>query len=122
MVIVPKEQKLEIEAYVENKDIGFVSEGQNAEIKIDAFPFTKYGTIDGQVLSLSNDAIADVEMGLIYAARIAMQKADIMVNEKNIYLSPGMTVAVEMKAGKRRLIEFFLSPLLRYKAESIKER
>ena len=122
MMIVPKDQKLEIEAYVLNKDIGFVSEGQQSEIKIDAFPFTKYGTIDGNVVSLSNDAIADEQRGLIYAARISMDKKDIVVNEKTVNLSPGMTVAVEMKTGKRKLIEYFLSPLLKYRSESIRER
>jgi hemolysin D len=105
-----------------NKDIGFVSEGQRSEIKIDAFPFTKYGTIDGKVVSLSNDAISDEVRGLIYAKRISMDKKDISVNDKTDNLSAGMTVAVEMKMGKRKLIEYFLSPLLNYRSESVRER
>jgi len=122
MIIVPKEQKLMVEAFVQNKDIGFVTEGQVGEIKVDAFPFTKYGTIDGKIISLSSDAIADEKKGLIYVARISMDRKFIRVDNKKVQLSPGMSVAVEMKTGKRRLIEYFLSPLLRYRSESIKER
>ena len=122
MIIVPKDQKLMVETFVQNKDIGFVSEGQISEIKIDAFPFTKYGTIDGRIILISNDAIADEKKGLIYAARISMDKKYIRVNNKKVQLSPGMSVAVEMKTGKRRLIEYFLSPLLKYRDESVRER
>lgn len=122
MVIVPSEQPLEVEAMVANLDIGFVKENQQVEIKIDAFPFTKYGVIDGTLTRLSNDAIADEQLGLIYKAQVTMEKMDIQVENKLVKLSPGMTVAVEIKTGKRRLIEYFLSPLLRYKQESIRER
>ncbi len=122
MVIVPANQPLEVEAMVANLDIGFVKENQQVEIKIDAFPFTKYGVIDGTLTHLSNDAIADEQLGLIYKAQVTMNKMDIQVENKLVKLSPGMTVAVEIKTGKRRLIEYFLAPLLRYKQESIRER
>ncbi len=122
MVIVPANQPLEVEAMVANLDIGFVKENQQVEIKIDAFPFTKYGVIDGTLTHLSNDAIADEQLGLIYKAQVTMDKMDIQVENKLVKLSPGMTVAVEIKTGQRRLIEYFLSPLLRYKQESIRER
>ncbi|PHS26631.1 MAG: secretion protein HlyD [Methylophaga sp.] len=122
MVIVPSQQPLEVEAMVANLDIGFVKENQIVEIKIDAFPFTKYGVIDGTLTHLSNDAIADEQLGLIYKAQVIMDQTDIQVGDKMVKLSPGMTVAVEIKTGKRRLIEYFLAPLLRYKQESIRER
>jgi len=122
MVIVPNQHQLEVEAMVANLDIGFVKEDQDVEIKIDAFPFTKYGVINGVLTFLSNDAIADEQLGLIYKAHVDMQEMAIQVEDKQVMLSPGMTVAVEIKTGQRRLIEYFLAPLLRYKQESIRER
>lgn len=122
MVIVPHGETLEVEALLENKDIGFVAVGQAAEIKVDAFPFTKYGTLEGEVIDLSNDAVADEQRGLVYTLRVRMDATEMPVNGKPVALSPGMTVTVESKTGTRRLIEYFLSPLLRYKDESVRER
>ena len=122
MLIVPKESTLEVEALILNKDIGFVEEGQIAEVKIDTFNFTKYGTIDAQIIHLSNDAISDETLGLVYMAKVLIETTQMQVNERLVNLSPGMSVTVEVKTGKRRIIEYFLSPLLRYKQESIRER
>ena len=122
MRIVPLEAALEVEAWVENKDIGFLREGQRAEVKVDAFPFTKYGLIDAELVKLSDDAVADEQRGLVYAARVLLERTMMEVEGKRVRLSPGMTVSVEVKTGKRRLIEFFLAPLLRYRQESIRER
>jgi len=122
MKIVPESESLEVEAWILNKDIGFVDEGQAVEVKIETFPFTRYGTIDAELVDVSSDAVTDEEKGLVYAGRVLMQKSVIQVREKLVNLTPGMAVTVEIKTGKRRLIEFFLSPLLRYKQESLGER
>lgn len=122
MVIVPDSAKLEIEAYVENKDIGFVQEGQAVAIKLDAFPFTKYGTLDGIIIGLSDDALNDKHKGLIYKARVSLKQSVVQVGDKQVRLGPGMAASVEIKTGQRRLIEFFLAPLLKYRQESIRER
>jgi hemolysin D len=122
MKIVPESENLEVEAWILNKDIGFVEEGQAAEVKIETFPFTKYGTIDADVIDVSNDAITDEKNGLVYAARVLLQKSAIKLEAKRVNLVPGMAVTVEVKTGTRRLIEFVLSPLLRYKQESLGER
>jgi hemolysin D len=122
MVVVPDANSLEVEATLENKDIGFVEVGQAVEIKVDTFPFTRYGTIHGEVIGLSNDAIADERGGLVYRMRVAMARATVDVNGAMVALLPGMTVTVESKTGTRRMIEFFLSPLLRYAQESARER
>ena len=122
MRIVPRDAALEVEAWVENKDIGFVREGQRAEVKVDAFPFTKYGLIDAELVKLSDDAVADEQRGLVYSARVLLAETVMEVEAKRVHLSPGMTVTVEVKTGKRRLMEFFLAPLLRYRQESIRER
>ena len=123
MVIAPREGLLEVEAWVDNKDIGFVNPEQQAEIKVEAFPFTRYGTIEGKILTLSKDAVPVEKVGLVYAARVSMNRSTIRVeNDKEVYLSPGMNVSVEIKTGRRRLIEYFLSPLLQASRESIRER
>ncbi|MGI9303854.1 MAG: HlyD family type I secretion periplasmic adaptor subunit, partial [Gammaproteobacteria bacterium] len=122
MVIVPSENRLEVEAYIQNKDIGFIEEAQAAEVKVDAFPFTKYGTIDAEIVNVSNDAVENENLGWVFLSRVAMNDSTILVGNRQVNLTPGMSVSVEVKTGKRRIIEFFLSPLLRYKQESIKER
>ncbi len=122
MLIVPGEDALRVEAWIPNKDIGFVQDGQAAEIKVETFPFTKYGVIDGEISNISNDAIADENLGLVYLAQVNMAKTTIWVKDKLVNLSPGMAVTVEVNMGKRRLIEFLLTPLLRYKDEGLQER
>jgi len=122
MLIVPDEEQLEVEVTLENKDIGFVRADMPAEIKVHTFPFTKYGTINGQVTNVSNDAIVDEKRGLIYTMQLRMDDNKINVEGNNVRLIAGMAVTAEVHIGKRRIIEFFLAPLLRYKNESIRER
>lgn len=122
MVIVPSDQPVEVEAMLENKDIGFVRPGQTVEIKVETFSFTKYGVVDGIVQSISNDAIEDERLGLVYSARIQLKKNTIQVGENLIALSPGMAVRAEVKTDKRKVIDYFLSPLKQYTAESLSER
>jgi hemolysin D len=122
LVIVPGDNPLEIEAFVENKDIGFVRAGQMAEVKVETFPFTKYGTLHGKVMQVSSDAIQDEKRGLVYAARVKLEKTTLKVDGKTVNLTPGMAVTVEIKTGKRRVIEYFLSPLMQYGDESLRER
>ena len=139
LVIVPADSNLEIEAMVSNRDIGFIHVGQEAEIKVDTFNFTRYGLLHGRVLSLSQDAIvrdrpqdkteskvADAENNssepkgqeLVYAARISLDRTQMQVDENLVNLSPGMAVTVEIKTGSRSVLSYLLSPLLRYKQES----
>jgi hemolysin D len=122
MVIVPKENVLEVEAMLPNKDIGFVNPGQDAEVKVETFPFTKYGTLHGKITQVSSDAIQDEKLGLIYSTRVKLAGDTIRVENKTVRLSPGMAVTVEVKTGTRRVIEYFLSPLIRVSNESLRER
>ena len=137
-VVVPVDSHLEIEAMVSNRDIGFVHAGQEAEIKIDTFSFTRYGLLHGKVLNVSQDAITrdkpqdksktepansetkDQEMD--YAARVSLDRTQMQVEDKMVNLSPGMAVTVEIKTGSRRIISYLLSPLLKYRQEILKER
>jgi hemolysin D len=143
LVIVPSDSRLEIEAMVTNHDIGFVHAGDEVEIKVDTFDFTRYGLLHGRVLSLSSDSIvreagsdksSDKSGGsaaatsepkgqeLTYAARISLDRTQIQVEDKMVNLSPGMAVTAEIKTGSRRIISYLLSPLMKYKQESLRER
>lgn len=135
LLIVPDEHYVEAEVMVENKDIGFVKEGQPVEMKIETFPFTRYGLVDGRIINVSNDAVQVDKSGqvvpstssqqggaLVYATRVSLATAVIQVDGKPVKLSPGMAVTAEIKTGTRRLIEFFLSPLLKSVQETARER
>lgn len=122
MQIVPREHRIEVEAFLENKDMGFVRVGQDAEVKIDAFDYTKYGTVAAKVQHVSQDAIQDDKLGLIYATRIALDKNSMFVDGKTLPLSAGMSVNVEIRTGTRRVIEYLLSPLARHQREALHER
>jgi hemolysin D len=143
MLIVPAESRLEIEAMISNRDIGFVEVGQDAALKVDTFNFTRYGLLHGKVLTVSSDAITrdkpqerlvDKPQGaetsssepkgqeLIYAARVSLDRTQMDVEDKRVNLSPGMAVTIEIKTGSRTIISYLLSPLIRYKHESLRER
>ncbi|MCL2791351.1 MAG: HlyD family type I secretion periplasmic adaptor subunit [Desulfobulbus sp.] len=122
MLVVPKEDQVEVEAFLENKDIGFVQVGQKAAVKIDAFEYTKYGTVPGSVSHVSHDAIEDEKKGLIYAVKVLLDRSTLDVDGQEMQLSPGMSVNVEIKTGNRRVIEYVLSPVLRHQRESLNER
>jgi hemolysin D len=143
LVVVPADSHLEIKAMVSNRDIGFVHVGQDAEIKVDTFNFTRYGLLHGRVLSVSQDAITrdksqersdDKSLGpksttsepkgqeLVYAVRISLDRTQMQVEDNLVNLSPGMAVTVEVKTGSRPILTELLSPLLRYKQESLRER
>lgn len=122
MNIVPEDYKLEADVMILNKDIGFVKPEQNVEIKIDSFPFTKYGTIKGNVRNISGDAIQDEKLGLVYASRLTLLDNKIKADGQIVQLKPGMGVTAEIKTGKRRVIEYLLSPVMKYLNESMRER
>lgn len=142
-VVVPADAVLEVEASVSNKDIGFIHPGQDAQVKVDTFNFTRYGLLHGHVVSVSSDAIvhdtarpgdnnkpngAENESSepkgqeLVYAAHIALDQTQIKVDDTMANLLPGMAVTVEIKTGSRTLLSYLLSPLLRYSHNSMHER
>lgn len=122
MQVVPDGAAVEIEAKILNKDIGFVREGQDAVIKLDAFPFTRYGTLDGQVTEVSDDAIEDEKQGLLFTARVAVPDAKLRVDDRILPLSPGMLASVEIRTGSRTLMEYILSPIMKATGEAGRER
>ena len=145
LVLVPTDSHLEIQALVPNRDIGFVHAGQRADIKVDTFPYTRYGLLNGEVESVSADAVtADQRSDKsdqhvdsvsaskdardtgtnepVYEARVSLDRTQMQIDENTVNLAPGMAVTVEIKTGSHRVISYLLSPLLRYGHESLRER
>ena len=146
MTIVPSDGPIEIEAMIQNQDIGFVEPGQDAVIKIEAFPFTRYGSISGKVARVSRDAVEERDAlamadpmqaarpggasggagskgpSLVFPAMVRLEKSTINVDGKEIALSPGMSVTVEILTGQRRAIDYVLAPLREVASNSARER
>ena len=122
MVIVPGNTGVTAEVTLENKDVGFVNVGQEVEIKLETFPFTRYGTVPATVSRVSADAVNDEKRGALFPATLTLKTTQIDVDGKAIRLSPGMNLTAEIKTGQRRVIEFLLSPIQRAGNESLRER
>ncbi|WOB05897.1 HlyD family type I secretion periplasmic adaptor subunit [Piscinibacter gummiphilus] len=122
MVIVPKDAQVTAEVVIDNKDIGFVNPGQIAAIKLETFPFTRYGTVEANVYSVTADAVNDEKRGAIFPATLTLRDNDILVDGKRIHLSPGMNLTAEIKTGRRSVFDYLLSPLQRTVSESLGER
>ena len=120
MMVVPDDAVLEIEAYADNKDIGFIENGQKAEVKVQTFNFQKYGMMTGVVDDISPDAVTNPEDKEHYGKyRLTLNLDD---DDSGIELLPGMNVQAEIKIKKKRIIDFFLDPFRKYKAEALRER
>lgn len=142
--VVPSAGGLEVEAIVDNRDIGFVSRGQRAEVKVETFPFTRYGLLHGAVEQISVDATAGEDQDgrriegtvkpadepgavrgaqhLVYVAHVALNETQMRVDERMVDLIPGMAVTVEIKTGRRRVLDYLLSPIGDYLHDSFHER
>ena len=122
LVVVPDNAGLELEIQILNRDIGFVHIGQSAEIKLDAFPYTHFGTVEGSVQTISQDSTRDEKLGLVYPARIHLKRLAIEGDGRAYRISPGMAADVEIKTEERRIIEYLLAPLVKYRSEAARER
>lgn len=134
LVVVPDQAKVTADITLENKDVGFVNQGMEAEVKLETFPFTRYGTIAAKVTHISADAVVqdvrDVKdgtvkpgaPGAIFPATLTLSSNTIDVDGKRIKLSPGMNLTAEIKTGKRRVIDYLLSPVQTHAQESMRER
>lgn len=122
MAVVPNQEALEVEATVLNKDIGFIRPGQPVTLKVESFPFTRYGYLEGIVETVSHDAANDEQLGLVFSARIRLKKSALMIEGVKVALTPGMSLSAEIKTGKRRLIDYVLSPLKTHGEEAMRER
>jgi len=122
MTIVPKSAKMVVKAQVLNQDVGFIEADMPVSIKIDTYNFQKYGILNGKVTLVSPNSIEDEKLGPIYEVYIEPQNTTLLVEGKDQSIKFGMTTTNEIKIGKRRIIEFFIYPLIKYMDESIKVR
>lgn len=119
--IVPEKVPLYVDAALDNQDVGFVKSGQRVVVKVATYPFQRYGYLEGTVENISPDAIQDDKKGLIYKAKIKLND-DKSSKQNQLKLLPGMSVSAEITTGQRRIIEFFLDPLMTKADESLKVR
>jgi hemolysin D len=145
MVVIPSSGPVQVEALVANIDVGFIRVGQDATIKVDAFPFTRFGVLSGKVTKVAPEAVDELEakrsfanatsnsnssptslqgqpQNFVFLVTLSLDQNTIDANGTQIPLSPGMTVVVEIKTDSRRVIDYLLSPLARIKSEAMKER
>lgn len=122
MVIVPEDGSVTAEVTIDNRDIGFVREGQAAEVKLETFSFTRYGTVPATVTRVTADAVADDKRGAVFVATLHFAHDAIDIDGRRVRLSPGMNLSAEIKTGQRRVIDFLLSPVQRTVNESLRER
>jgi hemolysin D len=145
MTIVPDGAGIEVDCLVPNKDIGFVSEGQAVELKLEAFPFTRYGLVQGRVRKLGRDAATNPNAAppgsmaaltqtpqpgtsgtppaeLAYPAKVTLLRDWILVDGRQEQIRAGMRVSAEIKTGDRRVIEYLLSPVVQAVKEAGRER
>lgn len=122
MIIVPSRGNLEAEVRLLNKDMGFVRVGQDVTVKLDAFPFTRYGTVTGRVVAISSDAVEDEMLGLVYPARIKLMRSVADQGDKRIQLIPGMSVTADVRTGDRSIVSYLVSPIDATRLEAGRER
>lgn len=119
MNIVPVDSKLIVKADFLNQDIGFIQKGMSVKIKSDTFNFQKYGFYEGEVINVGSFSIEDEKKGSIYEVKILPSDKTLNVEGVERRLEPGMSVLAEVKVGKRRIIEFFVYPLVQYWDEGL---
>ncbi|MBR3457879.1 MAG: HlyD family type I secretion periplasmic adaptor subunit, partial [Selenomonadaceae bacterium] len=120
MMVVPDDAFMEVEVYADNKDIGFIEVGQEAEVKVETFNFQKFGMVNAEVMEISPDAIEDPQdkdKDKKYRLYLSVEKDD-----SGITVQPGMNVTAEIKIKKKRIIDFFLDPFRQYQDEALRER
>ncbi|WP_336298870.1 HlyD family type I secretion periplasmic adaptor subunit [Providencia sp. PROV180] len=122
MAIVPNNHVQLAEIKILNKDIGFIHEGLRAEVKIDAFPYTRYGTVEGEVISVSRDSTLDENLGLVFLGQIGLKQKELVVDGESIELTPGLSIVAEIKTDKRRIIDYLLSPINEYTSNAMREK
>ncbi|MCQ2359477.1 MAG: HlyD family type I secretion periplasmic adaptor subunit [Phascolarctobacterium sp.] len=122
LAIVPEGTPMEVEAWMENKDVGFVHEGQKVEVKVDAFNFQKFGVLPGEVREISADAIEQKEGQQVYRVMVKLEQEKLGTDNKKLSVYPGMNVSAEIKTRKKKIIDFFLEPFQTYKSEALRER
>jgi len=123
LVVVPDTDTVTAKVEIANHDMGFVRPGQPVRVKLEAFPFTRHGTLDANVAVLGGDAQIDERTGqATFPAYLALGSSRLMVDGRPVAVTPGMNLVAEIKTGRRRVIEYLLSPVQTALDESLRER
>ncbi|HEY9642496.1 MAG TPA: HlyD family type I secretion periplasmic adaptor subunit [Coleofasciculaceae cyanobacterium] len=120
--ILPESHDLLLEVKVLNRDIGFIKQGQRAKVKVATFPFQEFGTINGEVISISPNATADKELGLVFKAKVRLDRNAVSINGKQVELTPGMAATAEIVTRKRSVLTFLLEPITKRFDEAFSAR
>jgi hemolysin D len=122
MVIVPSDGALVVEAKVLNKDMGYVAIGDMVAVKLEAFPFTRFGTIPGRIETVGSDAVEDEKLGLVYTVRVRLGRASVDRGDKTVPLTPGMAVTTDIRTGRRTILSYLVSPINEARLQAARER
>ncbi|MBR3025092.1 MAG: HlyD family efflux transporter periplasmic adaptor subunit, partial [Oscillospiraceae bacterium] len=117
VTIVPDDAEVEMECYVKNMDIADINKGMRAEVKLEAYPYNKFGTVDAEVTYISPSSFQSEQLGNVYLVKLKLNNTN-----ENINLFTGLTGTAEIKTGKRTVMEYFLDPITKGFGESLKER
>jgi len=122
MTVVPSDGKLIAEVKLLNRDAGFVQPGQPAQVKLEAFPFSRYGTVPGRVVSISPDAVPDEKLGPVYVVRVSLDHSAIDRGDHPVALTPGMTATADIVTGRRTYLSYLTSPVAEASGAALRER
>lgn len=122
MIVVPKNGSLVADVKILNKDVGFIKQGQPVIIKLEAFPFTRFGTIPGYVESIGSDAIEDEKLGLVYPARISVEPIRKGSAGSAMAMTVGMAATADIKTGRRSIMSYLISPIDEARQVAARER
>lgn len=117
VTLVPDNPPYEMLCYVKNTDIADVELGLEAEIKLEAYPYNKYGTVKGTVKYISPSSFANEQLGNVYIVKLELDNGN-----KNICVISGLSGSVEIKIDKRTVMDYFLEPIVKGFGESLKEK
>ncbi|TBR56799.1 hemolysin D [Westiellopsis prolifica IICB1] len=120
--IVPSDD-LVAEVLITNKDIGFIKEKMKVDVRIDSFPFSEYGDIKGEVISVGSDALPPNKTHPYYrfTAKIRLDRQSLNINNKNIFLQSGMSISANIKVREERRVISLFTELFTKQVESLKE-
>jgi HlyD family secretion protein len=124
VTLVPTGADLFVEADVSSRDVGYLRVGDEVRLKLEAYPFQKYGTLTGRLDTISPDSVplkSDGQSQLVYHARIRLIEPPGELIRRGFRIRPGLVVSAEIKTGKRSIASYVLDPILRTADESLRE-
>lgn len=120
--IVPTDKKLYLEVKIKPKDIAYLHPGAIAKVKISAYDFALYGSLAGEVVSISPDTVVDEKGETFYLINIETEKNYLGEKEHPLKIIPGMVASVDIVTGQKTVMQYLLKPILKSKQYVFTER